>query len=76
VILGSALKHDIEEADIEHAMRVPFRTVEREHDGREQTLVIGADRTGRLLELLYEMSDQGPVVFHAMELRPTFYRYV
>jgi hypothetical protein len=57
-------------------LRVPFRSIEREHDGIEQTLVIGADRTGRLLEVVYEMSDEGPVVFHAMELRRSFYIYL
>jgi hypothetical protein len=39
-------------------------------------LVIGADSTGRLLEIVVLDPDDDPVVIHAMALRPKFYRFL
>ena len=41
-------------------------------------LVIGADRTGRLLEIvvLDDDPEDEPIVIHAMLLRPKFYPYL
>lgn len=50
------------------AVRNPIRLVAG--DGR--TLIIGADRAGRLLEVvvLDDDPDEEPVIIHAMPLRP------
>lgn len=50
-------------------MRVEFRTISQ----GDRLLVIGADRTGRLLEVVILDPDDDPIVIHAMPLRPTFY---
>lgn len=57
-----------------HAIRHPMRVVQGE--GRD--LVIGADRSGRLLEvvILDDDPDEEPIVIHAMSLRPKFRRYL
>lgn len=44
-ILGSARRHGLEDADIQHAWLNAIRLVEYDHDGEERLLVIGADRT-------------------------------
>ena len=54
-------------------MRVPFRTVAQ---GGDRILVIGADTTGRLLEIVVLDPDEAPVAIHAMPLRAKFYRYL
>lgn len=51
-ILGSARKHGITDAEIEHAWRHAVRLVEYEYNGQERLLVIGPDQHGRLLELV------------------------
>ncbi len=51
-ILGSARKHGITDAEIEHAWRHAIRLVEYEYNGQERLLVIGPDQHGRLLELV------------------------
>lgn len=73
-IADSARKHGIADADIWHAYRVPFRRI-HQHDERD--LIIGADRNGRLLELVVIYDDGDPAaVIHAMELRRSFYRFL
>jgi len=37
---------------------------------------IGADRTGRLLEVVVLDDDGQPVAIHAMTLRPKFYEHL
>jgi len=73
-IADSARKHGIRDGDIELAVRNPLRVVAGE--GRD--LVIGADRSGRLLEVvvLDDDPDEEPVIIHAMELRPKFHHYL
>lgn len=46
--------------------------------GEGRHLIIGADRAGRLLELviLDDDPEEEPVVIHAMPLRPKFYRHL
>lgn len=69
-IAASARKHGVADADIVHALRVALR---RAWQGFDRVLVIGADRSGRLLELVVLDPDDDPVVIHAMPLRPKFY---
>jgi len=62
--------------DIVHAWRTPFRYVEFEYDGDERLLVIGADRHGRMLELVAVPVDEPTRIIHADRLRPEFYEYL
>jgi len=73
-IADSARKHGVRDADIAHAVRNPLRVV----TGEDRDLVIGADRSGRLLEVvvLDDDPDEEPVVIHAMALRAKFYDYL
>jgi hypothetical protein len=73
-IADSARKHGIRDEDIRHAIRHPLRVVPA--SGRD--LVIGADRSGQLLEVvvLDDDPDEEPIVIHAMPLRPKFHRYL
>jgi hypothetical protein len=63
-VADSARKHDVRDEDIEHAVRRPLRVV----PGEGRDLVIGADRCGRLLEvvILDDDPNEEPVVIHAM----------
>ena len=72
-IADSARKHGIADEDIIHAIRVPFRHVSQDHD---RVLIIGADREGRLLEVVVIDPEGEPAVIHAMQLRSKFYRYL
>lgn len=73
-IADSARKHGVRDEDMQHAIRYPLRVV----PGAGRDLVIGADRSGRLLEVvvLDDDPDEEPVVIHAMPLRPKFHRYL
>jgi hypothetical protein len=73
-IADSARKHGVRDQDMQHAIRHPVRVAPG--DGRD--LVIGSDRSGRLLEvvILDDDPDEEPVVIHAMPLRPKFHRYL
>jgi hypothetical protein len=73
-IADSARKHGVLDEDIQHAIRNPIRVVA----GADRDLVIGADRTGRLLEvvLLDDDADDEPIAIHAMPLRPKFHPYL
>lgn len=60
--------------DIRHALRQAMAQVDRE-DG--QTLVLGPDRAGRMLELVVIDRDGDRArVIHAMAMRPAFRRYL
>ena len=73
-IADSARKHGIRDEDIEHAVRRPLRVV----PGEGRDLVIGADRSGLLLEVVILDDNPGeePVVIHAMPLRSKFHHYL
>ena len=73
-IADSARKHGVLDQDMQHAIRHPVRVVPG--DGRG--LVIGADRSGRLLEvvILDDDPEQEPIVIHPMTLRAKFHRYL
>lgn len=68
-IAGAARKHGVTDLDIEHAVRNAIRVISQ----GERDLYIGADRTGRLLEVVVLDDDGQPVAIHAMALRPQFY---
>lgn len=73
-IADSARKHGVRDDDIRHAIRNPLRLI----PGEGRDLVIGADGSGRLLEIviLDDDPDEEPIVIHAMALRPKFHRYL
>lgn len=73
-IADSARRHGETDADIWHAYSVSFRVI---HQDDDSDIIIGADRTGRLLELvvLYEEGEPTAII-HAMNLRPHFYRFL
>lgn len=75
-VADSARKHGIAEEDMRHAVRVPFRLIEQDYDGETRILVIGADTSGRLLEVVVAQTDTGPVIIHADTLRTKFYDYL
>ena len=75
-IRGSARKHGITDAEIEHAWHHAIRLVEYEYNGQERLLVIGPDRHGRLLELVAVPADEPTRIIHADRLRPKFYDYL
>lgn len=67
-IADSARRHGIGEADMIHAVRNAIRVVSQ----GDRDLYIGADRSGRLLEVVV-LDDEVPAVIHAMPLRRKFY---
>jgi hypothetical protein len=75
-VADSARKHGVTDRDMRHAVRVPFRVIEQEYDGEGRVLFIGADQSGRLLEVVVVQGVDGPVIIHADRLRPRFYDYL
>ena len=75
-ISDSARKHHVDEEDIVHAWENAIRYVEFEYDGEERLLVIGADRHGRMLELVAVPAREPTRIIHADRLRPKFYEFL
>jgi hypothetical protein len=76
-LADSARKHGVRDEDIVHAVRYPMRVV----DQGDRYLAIGADRSGRLLEVIVlkdrdDDEDSELVVIHAMPLRRKYYHYL
>ncbi len=71
VILPSAGRHGVDPEDALHVLRNPVRTFAMDE---EMTMVIGADRVGRLIEVgVVENHDEpGLLVVHAMPARAKF----
>jgi hypothetical protein len=72
-IEDSARRHGVADEDIRAALSVPLRLVLQ---GEDRVLVIGADTTGRLIEVVVLDPHEEPVAIHAMPLRAKFYRYL
>lgn len=70
VVLPSARKHGITDADALHAYRQPIRVFDL--DGL--TMLIGADTTGRVLEIGVAVGDGVEFIVHAMPAREKFLR--
>jgi hypothetical protein len=68
----TAFKHGIAEADIRHAFERPlFDHVMPDEEGKN--LLIGLDRSGNPLEILYNVLDEDTInVFHAMRCRKVY----
>ncbi len=72
----SALKHEVDPADIDHAWANAIRLVEYDYHGQDRLLVIGPDRHGRMLELVAVPAGSPTRIIHADRLRPKFYDYL
>ena len=73
-IWDSARKHGITDDDILHAVRQVLRIIE---GSTEIAIYIGADSSGRLLEIGIVNSDtDNPRIVHAMALRSAWYAYL
>ena len=70
VILDSARKHGIEDEDILHVYRNPIRVF----DLGDVAMLIGADQSGRMLEVGVAEGEGIAFVFHAMPARSKFVR--
>lgn len=70
VVLASARKHGISDKDMLHAYRNPIRVFERD----ELVMVLGADESGRLIEIGVVKGEGVDFIVHAMEARPRFLR--
>lgn len=70
LIVASARKRGIDDADILHAYRHPIRI--RRLDDLD--MLVGGDRSGRLLEIgvVVSRKQQIDVIVHAMEARSRF----
>lgn len=75
-VTASALKHEIDEADIGHAWINAIRLVEYEYGGEDRLLVIGPDQHGRILELVAVPAGEPTRIIHADRLRPKFFDYL
>jgi hypothetical protein len=70
VILASARRHGITDDDMQHAYRHPIRVFDL--DGL--TMLIGADLSGRLLEVGVAVGEGIEFIVHAMPAREKFLR--
>ena len=69
----SAFKHDISEADIQHAILHPIYDEIQDSDDNKH-LLLGFDRNINLLEIAYNIIDEQTFkVFHAMKCRDSYY---
>jgi hypothetical protein len=79
-ITESARKHysglGVTDSDVEHVIRNPIRLIEQEGDYAGRLLVIGADITRRLLEVVVVPADDPQRVVHANILQRKNYDYL
>lgn len=68
MILPSARKHQVTDDDMLHAYRLPIRVFELD----DLILLIGADATGRRLEVGVATSEEIDFIIHAMLARAKF----
>lgn len=70
MILASARKHRIPDTDVLHVYRHPIRVFDL--DGL--TMLVGADDSGRMLEVGVAVGDGVEFIAHAMPAREQFLR--
>lgn len=75
-IAPSARKHNISDSGMLHALDHMIRYREQEYDGEVRILVIGADRSGRLLELVLVSAENPGLIIHADVLQPNRYHFL
>lgn len=72
-IYSSARKHGISNADIEHAVDHAMAVGEQDD---AKVLYLGPDRSGKLLEIVSVLRDDGTeIVIHAMRMRRIYEPY-
>lgn len=69
-ILASARRHGIADDDMMHAYHHPMRVFQ----ASDLVLLVGPDRTGRLLEVGVASAEGFDFIVHAMPARPKFLR--
>ena len=67
---ASARRHGISEDDALHACRNAIRIVQM----NDLLMFIGADSSGRMLEVGIARADEAPRIIHAMKARPNYLR--
>ncbi len=70
VVVASARKHGVSDTDMLHAYRNPVRVFDLD----DLVLLIGADESGRLLEVGVATAEGLEFIVHAMPARPRFLR--
>jgi hypothetical protein len=70
-IAPSAGKHGVSDEALLHAFSNPIR-VEELDEGL--VMLVGPDHAGNLFEIGVVVSDDGPVIVHAMQARPKYQR--
>lgn len=68
VVLPSARKHGVTDAEMRHAYRNPIRVFDLD----DLTMLIGSDETGRPLEVSVASAESVDFIVHAMPARPRF----
>jgi hypothetical protein len=75
VFVPSAFKHAVSEDNIRWVLLNHLADGVIEEDDETKYLSVGFDKTGNLLEIMYNYIDEKTVkVFHAMKCRKTFYK--
>jgi hypothetical protein len=70
VVVASARRHGVEDDDMLHAYRNPVRVFRLD----DLVMLIGADRTGRLVEVGVASAEGIELIVHAMPAREKFLR--
>ena len=70
IIMESARKHGVKDEDMLHAYRHPIRV----HREEGVAMLVGADRSGRLLEVATAERGNQCRIIHAMAARARFLR--
>ena len=74
VFKKSAFLHKLSEADIRYAFMNPhYDGIIEDTDSDNRYLRIGFDRSGNLLEILYNEYETHVCIFHAMKCRNIFF---
>ena len=68
--MASARRHGVEDDDMLHAYRNPGRVIRLD----DLVMLIGADRTGRLVEVGVASAEGVELIVHAMPAREKFLR--
>lgn len=75
IVRASALKHGISPDEATEAARWPVRTISLDDENPGRQLRVGFDTSGRLLELVVLVWDDGTEeLIHAMKARPQYIR--
>ena len=70
VVLASARKHGTTDTDMLHAFHHPIRVFDLD----ELTMLVGADHSGRMLEVGVAVGEGVEFIVHAMPAREKFLR--